>query len=294
MSSVIEVDGVRKSFKDKDILKGVELRVEEGMIVGLLGANGAGKSTLMKCLLGLLRPTSGACRVFGEDSWSLSETAKARLGYAAQQPKLHCWMLARHVAEYVGAFYPRWDAAFVKELFEQWHVDSKSLVATMSGGELQKLGLILALGHRPELLVLDEPASALDPIARREVLKTLRNPELSARTVLFSSHILSDLEQVATHIALLQDGRVTLFEECSQLTRRAKRVRPMANQDLPQSMSHPSALSTQVKGPAAVLTFLEVDEPLLSELGLRWQCKVSVEAMSLEEIFLELHHVASA
>lgn len=294
MSPIIELRAAQKSFQTKEVLKGVDLRVDEGMIVGLLGSNGAGKSTLLKCLLGLLRLTGGSSTVFGEDSWVLSENSKARLGYAAQQPKLYSWMKARHVLDYVSTFYPKWDLPLVDRLIEQLGVDRDSTVSTMSGGELQKLGLILAMAHRPELLVLDEPVSALDPIARREVVRMLRDPQTCGRTVVFSSHILSDLEQVATHIALLQEGRIVLFDECERLKRRAKRVKLQSTRELPTSVSHPDALSTQVRGTDAVLTFLDIDESALSALSTQWQAKVSVEPMNLEEIFLELHHVASA
>jgi ABC-2 type transport system ATP-binding protein len=208
MSLIVEASGVCKSFGEHSVLAGVDLSIEPGAIVGLVGTNGSGKSTLIKCLLGLQQVDAGHVRLFGEDAWDLSAGAKARLGYVPQQVKLYPWMKAWQAAEYVGAFYEHWDRELVESLFDRWKLRRDAGVSTLSGGEAQKLGLIVALGHRPHLLILDEPAAAMDPSARREFTRTLLEPVTPGQTVLFSTHILSDLESVATHVAFLQDGRI--------------------------------------------------------------------------------------
>lgn len=289
MDFVVETSQLRKSFSSRDVLRGLDLQIPPGAIVGLIGANGAGKSTLIKCLLGLLRPDAGTSRVLGEDSWTLSAAAKARLGYVPQQVKLYPWMKVWHMVEYTGSFYPQWDHALTERLLQDWQLRRTDPVSTLSGGELQKLGLILALGHRPDLLVLDEPAAALDPAARREFLRTLVEPVIDGQTTLFSTHILSDLERVATHVAILHEGRIVYHDQLDQLKEHVKRLRITAGADLPPSFAVAGALRTEVSGRSALVAVPHASEALLAELKSRWHAEVDVEPLSLEDIFLELH-----
>ena len=119
---IIQSQGVVKSFGSQSVLRGVDLAIGPGHVVGLLGNNGSGKSTFIKCLLGLLRCDAGQVRIFGEDGWDLSAAAKARLGYVPQEAKFYSWMKVRHVVEYWGTFYPRWDKVYVEQLMNRWDV----------------------------------------------------------------------------------------------------------------------------------------------------------------------------
>lgn len=287
---IIAATGLRRSFGRTEVLRGVDLSVHRGMVVGLLGTNGCGKSTLLKCLLGLLRVTSGTARVFGEDPWTLSGASKARLGYVPQDVKLYPWMTVSQVIAYTGAFYPSWDHVLTEELLRRWELPRDHRVGPLSPGQLQKLGLILALGHRPELLVLDEPVAALDPIARREFLKSLLEVTQDEKhTVLFSTHITSDLERVASHVALLKDGQVAMFEDLDTVKDRIKRLRISAARPLPSTFAVGGAIRTEVEGETALVAATNVNEQMLHELKARWQADVVVEDLNLEEIFLELH-----
>lgn len=287
---VIETKDLGKCFGRRSVLQHLDLAIPRGTVVGLLGANGSGKSTLIKCLLGLLRRSEGMSRLFGEDSWSLSAAAKARLGYVPQDVRLYPWMTAPEIIAYTAAFYPQWDHALSDELVLRWSVPMNQRIGPMSPGELQKLGLILALGHRPELLVLDEPAAALDPSARREFLNSLLNVTQDLQhTVLFSTHITSDLERVASHVALLRDGRITLFEELDAVKDRVKRLRIRSSGNLPDTFHVPGALHTEIDGATALVATTLVSGEMLDELRTRWQADVSVEDLNLEDIFLELN-----
>src|SRR5262245_52076766 len=139
MSDVIlELSGVFKSFgkvEAKHVLKGVDLVVPRGRVVGLLGKNGAGKSTLLKCALGLMRTTSGTATVFGESSWDLSPETKARIGYVPQKLEFQAWMKVRHIIAYFGSFYPRWNSMLVESLRKRWELDADARVSTLSGGQ---------------------------------------------------------------------------------------------------------------------------------------------------------------
>lgn len=215
---VITCNGVTKSFGSTDVLKGVDLEIPHGSIVGLVGTNGAGKSTLIKCLLGLLKISSGTASVLGEDPWDLSAETKNNLGYVPQVIKLYPWMRVSQVIDYTGAFYDNWDAEHCKALMEMWELDGSCWIKTLSGGQLQRLAIILALGHKPSLLILDEPAASLDPVGRRSFLKSLLEMNADGgQSVLFSTHITSDLERVASHVAFLDDGCVEFFGELDEL-----------------------------------------------------------------------------
>jgi ABC-2 type transport system ATP-binding protein len=203
--------GLTHCYEGSNVLCGVDLALQPGSVLGLIGRNGAGKSTLIRAMLGLLQPLSGEAQVFGEPALKLSDDAKARLAYVPQQPEALAWLTAQQMLDYVGRFYPRWDAVFVRTTLERWKIQPNKLLAKLSPGERQRVDLIRALASQPELLVLDEPAAALDPVARRELLRevALRAGE-SGTTVLFSTHIVSDLERVASEIAFLHEGRLLL------------------------------------------------------------------------------------
>lgn len=206
----IELRQIVKSYGKKQVLTGLDLSVPQGAVVGLLGTNGSGKTTMIKCALGLVRPQAGEARLLGEPSWTLSPTAKSRIGYVPQVINLYAWMRVRHLIEYTAAFYPNWNPAFVAQLVTDWSIPSDDYIGTLSVGQLQKVAIVLALGHEPDLLILDEPAASLDPLARRQFLQAIIDmAEPGVRTVLFSTHITSDLERVADRVAILKGGHIT-------------------------------------------------------------------------------------
>jgi ABC-2 type transport system ATP-binding protein len=290
---VIDIRGLQKSYgrlHQKSVLKGVDLTVSRGMVLGLVGTNGEGKSTLIKCLLGLLKRSGGEIRVFGEDSWNLSPESKARIGYVPQEPALLPWMTVRQQLTYTAAFFPNWDTNFAADLVSQWGLPWDERVGPLSLGQKQKVAIVLALAHRPELLILDEPVASLDPLARRKFLESLmKATEHGEQTVLFSTHITSDLERVASHLALLKDGRIAICDELDRLKDRVKRLRISAGQDLPRSFAIGGALRTEVNGRTALVAMATMEDGLVEELRTRWAADVSVEDLNLEEIFMELH-----
>lgn len=281
---------LRKSFSGRTILKGVDLSLPVGSVVGLVGTNGSGKSTLIKCLLGLLKPTGGSAFLFGENPWWLSAASKARLGYVPQVVQLYPWMTVAQIVSYTAAFYDSWDEVWAQTLLNRMELPGAHRVGTLSTGQQQKLALVLAFGHRPELLILDEPVASLDPIARRELLKSIMELTLDNRhTVLFSTHITSDLERVATHVAFLRNGKIALFDELDAVKDRVKRVRIRAAHTLPSRMDLRGLLRYQVNGNQALLAVADWNDALLSEIRLRFQAELQIEDLNLEDIFVELH-----
>ena len=287
---IIEAKSVHKRFGKHKVLTGVDLCVPRGAVVGLLGTNGSGKSTLIKCLLGLLKPDAGDILTLGENPWDFTAEAKERLGYGPQEAKLYPWMKSGQIVDYTAAFYPQWDDSWAKELMTRWDVETDKRAGTLSVGQLQKLSLVLALGHRPELLVLDEPVASLDPKARREFLRSLVEiTDDEQHTVLFSTHITSDLERIATHVAFLRDGVISFFGGLDELKEQVKRLRITAENDLPATFNVPGAMRIEVNGRTALVAVPQVSDPLLDSLRHNWQADVTVEDLNLEEIFLELH-----
>ena len=216
--SVIEVSALTRRFGAQTALASVSLSVPRGGVYGLVGANGAGKTTLIKHILGLLRAESGSVRVFGLDPVADPVAVLSRLGYLSEENDLPAWMRIDELIAYSRAFYRGWDDAYAEELRRTFALDPAAKVRTLSKGQKARIGLLIALAYRPELLVLDEPSSGLDPIVRRDIVGAiLRTIADEGRTVLFSSHLLEEVEQVADHVTMISQGRIVLDAPLSEI-----------------------------------------------------------------------------
>lgn len=303
--SPVVIQGLEKRYRSgwrtsKEVLAGVDLEVPRGGIVGLLGVNGSGKTTLLKILVGLLKADAGMPRVFDDDPWTMRSATKRRIGYVPQEVRVAPWMSVAEVVRYTGAFYgSQWDIGWAEELLDRFRLDRADRAGTLSGGQTQKLGLVLALGHRPELLLLDEPVAALDPVARRELLATLvqladetANSDHS-QTVLFSTHITADLERVATHVALLQNGRVAIFDEMDRLKESVQRVRVTSATNLPERVPEGGVLHLHRDARALSATLSDGGAARWQTWAMEVGAECAVELLNLEELFIELHGPAS-
>jgi ABC-2 type transport system ATP-binding protein len=261
-------------------------------VVGLLGKNGAGKTTLLKCAMGLLRVNSGTSKLFGEDSWKLSGETKARIGYVPQELDLYTWMRVRHMIAYIAAFYPQWNHLLVSSLVAKWELETEDTVAKLSEGQKQKLGLILAMGHQPELLVLDEPAASLDPQARRTFLSTVIDIAADEnRTVVLYTHLTSDLERVASDIVMLKSGTVSYCGPMDALKDSVKTLKLTSRMRLPRKLDFPGILSCETDTNEALLTVQGVSPDLIRELEAVYNADIEVRDLNLEDIFVEVHRV---
>ncbi len=209
--SVITVAELTRRFGDKAALDSVSLSVSRGAVYGLVGENGAGKTTLIRHILGLLQAQSGSVRVFGLDPVADPVGVLSRIGYLSEERDLPGWMRVDELIRYSRAFYPGWDDAYAAELRQAFALDTSATIKNLSKGEKARVGLLIALAYRPELLLLDEPSTGLDPLVRRDILDAIiRTIADEGRTVLFSSHLLDEVEKVADHVTMISQGRVVL------------------------------------------------------------------------------------
>jgi ABC-2 type transport system ATP-binding protein len=261
-----------------------------GDIIGVLGKNGAGKTTLLETLLGFSLPSRGSVAVFGEDALQMSAAAKARIGFLPQQDELFGMLNGKQHLAIVSAFHASWDRALIERLVAEWSVPLTRRIDSLSVGERQKLAVLSALGHHPDLLVLDEPVASLDPIARRQFLQQLFTlAENDRRAVLFSSHIVSDLERAANKVWIVKDGRLHWQGELDALKESVVRLHVRAREPLPPDFGIPNALATRTAGNSATASVAQWQPGLADELAKRLDASVEVEALGLEDIFLELH-----
>ncbi len=217
------------NYGSKTILSDININVPRGSVVGIVGANGAGKSTLLRCMAGLKQPQDGEVRLFGIPALAMSDAVRERIGFVAQTPDLFSWMTVEDHIRFIGQAYPQWDDDRAYQLTTRLSLPLRRQVSQLSGGDQQKLAVILAMSHNPELVLLDEPVSHLDPMTRREFMGALfdkdqslfstndaigfRDDPIRQPTVVISSHLLSDLEPVVSHIAFMKSGRLQLFSK---------------------------------------------------------------------------------
>jgi ABC-2 type transport system ATP-binding protein len=224
-AAVISVTGLSRRFGSKFALNDVSLFVPRGCVFGLVGENGAGKTTLIKHLLGLLRAQTGTVRLFERDPIQDTVEVLSRVGYLSENRDLPAWMRVDELLRYTRGFYQSWDDGYAEQLLKQFALDRTARVRTLSQGQSAKLGLLLALAYRPEMLLLDEPSSGLDPLVRHDILEAIiRSVAEEGRTVLFSSHLLDEVERVSDHLAMIHQGRILFSGPLDQVKQAHRRL----------------------------------------------------------------------
>lgn len=227
VTAVITVDHVSLAYGGVTVVNDVSLSVARGSVLGIVGRNGAGKSSLLQCMLGLTVAQTGTANLLGCPSLALTDDVKARLGYVAQTPELFDWLRVHEQISLIGGLYPGWSEARAQALSRRFNLPDDMRVRKLSPGEKQRLAIVLALAHQPELLVFDEPVASLDPVGRRDFLRSLFEQESlngEAVTVVISSHLLEDLERVVTHLLFLDGGRIQLLGARDELAEQIRVV----------------------------------------------------------------------
>ncbi|MGB9030228.1 MAG: ABC transporter ATP-binding protein [Acidobacteriaceae bacterium] len=286
MSEVcVRFEGVSKKYPHF-LLDNISLELPEGSILGFIGANGAGKSTTMRILMGLVRQDSGSVQVLGHSMPTDQVAAKQKIGFLSEDLRLYgAATLAWHMA-FIASIYPDWNQAYADKLLRRFDLKPQQKIKGLSHGQRVKAALLLALAHQPRLLVLDEPTTGLDPVARREVLAELMAVLADERrTILFSSHNTLDVEQISDRIAFIDRGRIIAFDEKEDLLDRWRRLRLV----LPPSAALPQLPGIVEVGGSErlpVLTTSQFDPAVLSLCKDRGATVQAVDTMTLEEIFV--------
>ena len=247
--STVEVDGVSRRFGGTVALDQVSYRAGEAKVYGLVGANGAGKTTLIKHLLGLLRAKSGSVRVFGLDPVRNPVEVLRRIGYLSEERELPEWMRVDELMRYTQAFYPNWDGEYAHRLLGTFELDGGMKIKDLSRGMRAQVGIVAAVAHRPDLLMLDEPSSGLDPVVRMDILDAMvRAVADDGRTVLFSSHLLDEVERMADHVTMIHQGRVVLDGTLESIRSAHARTRIRFTERLERPPEIEGALSVEGEG----------------------------------------------
>ncbi|MFQ5503974.1 MAG: ABC transporter ATP-binding protein [Planctomycetota bacterium] len=220
----IETEGLTKHYGSRVGIEGLSLSVSGGSIFGFLGPNGAGKTTTIRILLGFLRAASGSAKVFGRDCWRESPEIRRRVGYLPGDLRLYPWMHGREALRLASAAHGFDVDARGSELLDYFELDPTVRVRSMSRGMRQKLGLVLALAHDPEALILDEPTTGLDPLTQGRLYARLRELASRGRVIFFSSHVLSEVEDLCDRVAILRAGHLVADETLDALRQRAGRA----------------------------------------------------------------------
>lgn len=217
--SVVEFKGIDRAYKaGTKVLDGVSFSIGAGEVVGLLGKNGVGKTTLIRIAMGMLEPQHGSVRIFGLDPRRAPLEVKRRIGFVSEDQIIPEFLSVRDVIRLYSGLFPTWDEKMERELRERFEIPLGAKIKTLSKGQARRVALLCAVAHRPELLLLDEPAGGLDPAARREFLETsIHLLNEAGSTILFSSHYMTDVERLAGRIVMLHDGKVLIDRPLDEL-----------------------------------------------------------------------------
>jgi len=284
---IVKMRKVCKRFGNIKALDAIDLEIHPGRIIGLLGANGAGKSTLLRHIIGLYLEDEGECVTFGCKAGKLGPKELGRIGYVHQEGELLDWMTVKQLIRYVSTYYPNWNHELEEKYVADYEISTKARVGSLSPGQRQRLAILLAIGFEPELLILDEPAAALDPVARARFLDLLLQIiQAENRTIIISSHILSDVEKVIDHAVIMKEGRILLDSSFDELRERFSRVRISAlGGELPAELPFENVVHCKRSDGQAILTVQDCPREKLQEQAKSLNCWVEIETLPLEEIY---------
>ncbi len=286
---VIEIKNLHRSYGKHDAVNGLNLTVKPGRCYGFFGRNGAGKTTTIKCLLNLLRPTSGTVRVFGLDPQKDEVAVKSRIAYVPDAVAFYPWMTVRDTLNYLASFRANWNRDIEADLLRRFGLKQDQKAVSMSKGQKTQLALIGAICPEPELLLLDEPTSGLDPIVRREFIETVigayQAGDPGSRTVFVSTHLISEFEGLIDEFTIIEQGRELLTMEADAARDRFKKIRARFAQP-PAKLDLPGALNVKQTGRELEILANGSSDELIAKLKTFQPEELQTESLTLEEIFV--------
>jgi len=285
----IEITNLVRKYGRTDAVDGLSLRVAPGRCYGFFGRNGAGKTTTIKCLLNLLRPTSGEAKIFGLDPARHEVAVKSRVAYVPDQVAFYPWMTVRETLAYVASFRERWNREIEAALLTQFQLDGSRKTSALSKGQRTQLALVTAVCAEPDLLVLDEPTSGLDPIVRREFIQTVigayQDGAPERRSLVVSTHLISDFEGLIDEFTIIDRGREVLTLEADAARERYQKIQVRFASD-PGPLDLPDARTLRRQGRTMEIAVDGNAGRIYEQLRARAPEALAVEALTLEEIFV--------
>jgi ABC-2 type transport system ATP-binding protein len=287
----IDVRHLSRAFGRSEAVHDLTFTVRPGTVYGFFGRNGAGKTTTIKCLLNLLRPTSGSVRLFGLDPARNEVAVKRRIAYVPDSAAFYPWMSVRQTLDYYASFRDRWDTAAEAELIERFRLDPGKRASVLSKGQTMQLALITAICPGPELLILDEPTTGLDPIVRREFMEAVIGAYQDAgpehRTIFVSTHLISEFEGLVDDFTIIEGGRNVLTSGANDARARFRRIRARFPGP-PPAVDVPEPVECRLSGRELELVVSGEHESAVRQIRAHSPECVSVEALDLESIFVTL------
>jgi ABC-2 type transport system ATP-binding protein len=287
---IVETKKLKKNYGRNAAVDGIDLAVERGSIHGFLGRNGSGKTTTIKMLLGLTYPTSGEARVFGMLPEDRKEGVRIRqrVGFVSEEKGLYYSVKVGQMIAFTRSFFPNWDREMEERLIALFELPLKQSVKKLSKGMRTKLALLVALPRRADLLVLDEPTEGLDPAITEDVLQLLVGMAAGGTTIFFSSHQLSEVEQIADHISIIERGRVVVNGVLDDLKENYRRIHVVFEQEAPEQLLVAAGAAQFRRDARSLTVFAEGDvETIVDQAYLHNAVSVDVAPVTLKEIFLE-------
>ncbi|MFN8451678.1 MAG: ABC transporter ATP-binding protein [Anaerolineae bacterium] len=298
MENVIHTEHLTKVYTGSTrALDSLSLDVQRGEIFGYLGPNGAGKTTTIRLLLDFIRPTTGSAKILGMDARGDSVAIKQRIGYLPGELNLWDKQTAQQIIQFVGAARGGYDQRYVRELAERLQFDLTKKVRSYSTGNKRKLGLILALMNKPDLLILDEPSTGLDPLMQQTFYQLMQDVRAEGRTVFLSSHILSEVQAICDRVAILRSGKLEAVQRVADLTHTdfrhvTLRFREPVGAEIVRGVPGVSGVSAD--GRTLHLQLMGDFDPLLRAINGQYVEDMEVVEPSLEEVFLKYYGAQSA
>jgi len=285
----IETRELVKRFGRKLAVDHLDLQVPPGTVYAFLGRNGAGKTSTIRILLNLLDRTGGEAYVLGMDPRRHDFEIKRRVGYVAEAQKMYDWMTVSQIIWFCSGFYRTWDQQFAEELLRSLELPREEKLRNLSRGTQAKVALLLAMAHRPELLILDEPTAGLDVMVRRDFLEgVIELIQQEGRTVFFSSHLVHEVERVADWVGIIEQGRLMLSARLDDLKSSVKRLVLSFPDGAPAAILVDGLLSLETAGRQARLTVRDYSEETMAQAKRHQPQSIEVEDLSLEDIFVAL------
>ena len=287
----IHTDALGRRYGRRWVVESVDLSVPQGSVYGFLGLNGAGKSTTIRMLMGLIRRDSGAATVLGLDPATDGVEVKRRVGYVAEHPAFYEWMVVEEICAFVANYRrDKWNEKRAGELLERFRLPRMTRLRELSKGQRAKVALVLALAHDPDLLLLDEPTTGLDPVARREFAEgVVAEYQREGKTIFISSHLVNEIAGLVDCIGIIHEGRLLHTSTTEAFLQSVQRVRMTFPDGAPRDVDCPGKLRYKADGREAIVAVQDFsDDTTLPPLRELHPENLEVERLTLEDAFVEV------